>query len=196
MPNRVVRRSDKIARYDEMSSPATRRKSGGAKTSGAKTSGAKTSGAKTSGAKTSGAKTSGAKTSGPDARKRNGAPRRVPKRNDVEGLGPIEDAALRVPLPQDAHIVGEPVTVTSIRHPDLPRVGLLSTCTRGGRVYEVSLADVVFPAGARARRSLRASVLGLAWKEEQAMTREERWRVRTRLRATTLSLGNRSSSSC
>lgn len=47
-------------------------------------------------------------------------------------------------LPADAHVIGEPVTVTRIRYPGLPRVGLLATCRRGELMYELNLADVVF----------------------------------------------------
>src|SRR5690606_2472979 len=50
-------------------------------------------------------------------------------------------------LPADAHVIGEPVTVTAIRDAGLPRVGLLATCQRGERSYDVSFADVVFAAG-------------------------------------------------
>lgn len=49
-------------------------------------------------------------------------------------------------LPADAHVIGEPVTVTQIRDPGLSRVGLLATCRRGEVTYELSLADVAFPA--------------------------------------------------
>lgn len=49
-------------------------------------------------------------------------------------------------LPADAHVIGEPVTVTHIRYSGVARAGLLATCRRGDTSYELSLADVVFPA--------------------------------------------------
>jgi len=54
-------------------------------------------------------------------------------------------AHAEVLLPADAHVIGEPVTVTQIRYSGLPRVGLLATCRRGDLTYELGLADVVFP---------------------------------------------------
>jgi len=45
-----------------------------------------------------------------------------------------------VALPADGHVVGEPITITSIRCPGSPRIGLLATCQCGGRTYVVSLA--------------------------------------------------------
>jgi hypothetical protein len=60
----------------------------------------------------------------------------------------LETAArAEVSLPADAHVVGEPVTVTQIRYPGLPRVGLVAACRRGELTYELGLADVVFPTG-------------------------------------------------
>jgi hypothetical protein len=56
-------------------------------------------------------------------------------------------ARVAVRLPVDASVIGEPVTVTQILDPDLARVGLLAHCQRGGREYDVSLADVVFAPG-------------------------------------------------
>ena len=56
-------------------------------------------------------------------------------------------AHTEVGLPADAHVIGEPVTVTQIRYPGLSRVGLLATCRRGDSAYDVTLADVVFPPG-------------------------------------------------
>ncbi|MBK6685964.1 MAG: hypothetical protein IPG45_15935 [Deltaproteobacteria bacterium] len=50
-------------------------------------------------------------------------------------------------LPVDAHVIGEPVIVTRIHVPGLVRAGLIASCRRGDLTYEVSLADVVFPAG-------------------------------------------------
>ena len=56
-------------------------------------------------------------------------------------------AGSKIRLPADAHVIGEPVTVTAIRDSGLKNVGLLATCQRGGRSYEVSFADVVFALG-------------------------------------------------
>jgi hypothetical protein len=67
-------------------------------------------------------------------------------------------------LPADAHVIGEPVTVTHIRYSGGARAGLLATCKRGEATYELSLADVMFPA-ASAGASLVARYrtwLGLA----------------------------------
>jgi hypothetical protein len=67
--------------------------------------------------------------------------------DDARALMELETAArIEVLLPADAHVIGEPLTVTRIRSPGLPRVGLLATCRRGDLTYELSLADVVFPA--------------------------------------------------
>jgi hypothetical protein len=79
-------------------------------------------------------------------------------------LGLETVARAEVLLPADAHVIGEPVTVTQIRYPGLSRAGLLATCRRGDLTYELSLADVVFPA-ASAGASLVARYrtwLGLA----------------------------------
>jgi hypothetical protein len=53
--------------------------------------------------------------------------------------------AAEIPLPADAHVIGEPVTVTAIGLPPATRLGLRATCRRGARAHEVSLEDVVFP---------------------------------------------------
>jgi len=67
--------------------------------------------------------------------------------DDAGALVELEASAhAEVLLPADAHVIGEPVTVTQIRYPGLARVGLLATCKRGDLTYELSLADVVFPA--------------------------------------------------
>jgi hypothetical protein len=85
--------------------------------------------------------------------------------DDARALLELEAAAhAEVLLPVDAHVVGEPVTVTQIRNPGLPRVGLLATCRRGEITYELGLEDMVFPT-ASAGASLVAryrSWLGLA----------------------------------
>jgi len=89
-------------------------------------------------------------------------------------------------LPADAHVIGEPVTVTQSRYPGLPRVGLLATCRRGELTYEISLADVVFSkasAGALLVARYR-EWLGLALAAMSGL----RPRARTRSRATTSSL--------
>ncbi len=66
--------------------------------------------------------------------------------DDARALAEFEMAARsEVPLPADAHVIGEPVTVMQIRCAGLPRAGLLATCKRGDLIYELSLADVVFP---------------------------------------------------
>ena len=85
--------------------------------------------------------------------------------DDAGALTELEAfARAEVVLPADAHVIGEPVTVTEIRYPGFSRPGLLATCKRGDLAYELSLADVVFPA-ASAGASLVARYrtwLGLA----------------------------------
>src|SRR5690606_6788742 len=67
--------------------------------------------------------------------------------DDAGALVELETSARAgVILPADAHVVGEPVTVTQIRYSGFARAGLLATCKRGDATYELSLADVVFPA--------------------------------------------------
>jgi hypothetical protein len=67
--------------------------------------------------------------------------------DDALALVDFEAAArAEVVLPADAHVIGEPVTVTHIRDSGGARAGLLATCKRGDAMYELSLADVVFPA--------------------------------------------------
>lgn len=77
------------------------------------------------------------------------------------GRGAKDEAALvdfetqaraDIRLPADAHVVGEPVTVTALRNPGLPSVGLLATCQRGGNRYEIGLADVSFAAESSAAK--------------------------------------------
>ncbi len=90
---------------------------------------------------------------------------RLTQTDDGSALTEFEASArAEVLLPVDAHVIGEPVTVTRIRYPALSRAGLLATCKRGDLAYELSLADVVFPA-ASAGASLVARYrtwLGLA----------------------------------
>lgn len=67
--------------------------------------------------------------------------------DDALALVDFEAAArAEVVLPADAHVIGEPVTVTQVRYSGVARAGLLATCKRGDAMYELSLADVVFPA--------------------------------------------------
>jgi hypothetical protein len=67
--------------------------------------------------------------------------------DDALALVDFEAAArAEIVLPADAHVIGEPVTVTHIRYSGGARAGLLATCKRGDAMYELSVADVVFPA--------------------------------------------------
>jgi hypothetical protein len=67
--------------------------------------------------------------------------------DDAGALVDLEASArAEVALPADAHVIGEPVTVTQIRYSGGARAGLLATCKRGDATYELRLADVVFPA--------------------------------------------------
>jgi hypothetical protein len=68
-----------------------------------------------------------------------------------------------VALPVDAHVIGEPVTVTGI-HLRGARAGLRATCERSGRRDEVCLSEVAFPAGSGAARVVASyrAWLGLA----------------------------------
>lgn len=85
--------------------------------------------------------------------------------DDAVALLELEASArAEVLLPADAHVIGEPVTVTQICWSGVARAGLLATCKRVDATYELSLADVVFPA-ASAGASLVARYrtwLGLA----------------------------------
>ncbi len=85
-----------------------------------------------------------------------------PERHAAPGTeAPTDDAELRaledatraeVPLPADGHVIGEPVTVLRVRYTGLARIGLLASCQRDGRVYDVGLAEVVFPSGSAGAR--------------------------------------------
>lgn len=67
---------------------------------------------------------------------------------DALGFRRFEEMArAEIPLPADAHVVGEQVTVLAIHYPDLPRAGLLATCRRADRSHEVGFADLVFAPG-------------------------------------------------
>ena len=69
-------------------------------------------------------------------------------KDDVAGLGDFEtQARADIRLPADAHVIGEPVTVTALRDPGLRHVGLLARCQRGENTYEVGLAEVTFASG-------------------------------------------------
>ncbi len=79
------------------------------------------------------------------------------------GRGAKDEAALvdfetqgraDIRLPADAHVVGEPVTVTALRNSGLPSVGLLATCQRGGNRYEIGLADISFAAESSAAKPI------------------------------------------
>jgi len=66
--------------------------------------------------------------------------------DDTRALLEFETIArTEVLLPADAHVVGEPVTVTQIHWPGSPHVGLLAICRRGELIYELNLADLAFP---------------------------------------------------
>lgn len=90
---------------------------------------------------------------------------RTAQTDDAGALAELEASArAEFVLPADAHVIGEPVTVTQIRYSGVARAGLLATCKRGDVTYELNLADVVFPA-ASAGASLVARYrtwLGLA----------------------------------
>ncbi len=72
----------------------------------------------------------------------------MPSQTDDAGALVEFEASARadVLLPADAHVIGEPITVMQIRYSGFSRAGLLATCRRGDLTYELSLADVVFPA--------------------------------------------------
>jgi hypothetical protein len=72
---------------------------------------------------------------------------------DESALHEIFKGTTDIRLPADAHVVGEPVTVTQLLRPSGVqgvRAGLFAACERNGVAYEVSLADVVFAAGSSA----------------------------------------------
>lgn len=70
---------------------------------------------------------------------------------DDEQLWALREAAEElVPLPADAHVIGEPVTVTTIDYEGNTLRGLVASVRRPGdpqRSYTVALADVAFPEG-------------------------------------------------
>lgn len=66
--------------------------------------------------------------------------------DDADTLVELEASArAEVVLPADAHVIGEPVTVTQVRYSGSVRAALVAICKRGDATYELSLADVVFP---------------------------------------------------
>ena len=68
-----------------------------------------------------------------------------------------------VPLPADAFVIGEPVTVTSFDYDGNERRGLTVTCHKGTKSYEVALSELVFPDGSEGAKYVAAyrSWLGL-----------------------------------
>jgi hypothetical protein len=83
--------------------------------------------------------------------KRNQRTGSVARRTDEAVLRALEASiAVEIPLPADAHVIGEPVTVARIGGLATARPGLRATCRRHERDHDVSLADVVFPAGSAA----------------------------------------------
>ncbi|MEO7331647.1 MAG: hypothetical protein ABI193_23940 [Minicystis sp.] len=68
-------------------------------------------------------------------------------------------------------MIGEPVTVTRVRYTGLPRIGLLASCQREERMYDVSLAEVAFPAGSAGARVVARY---RAWLGFRVETQEER----------------------
>lgn len=73
-----------------------------------------------------------------------------------------------VRLPVDAHVIGEPVSVTAIHDPGVSRVGLMARCLRSARVYDVNLADIVFaPTSPAASLVARYRMVGAAFVVEQ-----------------------------
>lgn len=93
-------------------------------------------------------------------------------KDEAPDLGDFEmQARIDIQLPTDAHVIGEPVTVTAVHNPGLPRVGLLAVCQRGESAYEVGLADVMFAAGTTAAQlvSEYRAWLGLPTTSAQAV---------------------------
>lgn len=84
---------------------------------------------------------------------------RRPDYEDDEDDEDYEDD--EVPLPADAFVVGEPISVVEIEYDGKARCGLLATCRRqDGRDHVVALFDVVFPAGSIGARYMAAYRLG------------------------------------
>ena len=77
----------------------------------------------------------------------------VVAKSDDQQLRALEAAALKeIALPADAFVIGEPVTAVAIKYGGNPHVGLILTCNRGQRHFDVGLADVVFLPGSKGAR--------------------------------------------
>jgi len=62
-----------------------------------------------------------------------------------------------LPLPVDASVIGEAVSVTKIDYDGNPHRGLRATCKKAdGKTYKVSLSDVVFPEDSKAASYVKA----------------------------------------
>jgi hypothetical protein len=68
----------------------------------------------------------------------------------LEGLLVGAEDALGAPEP--ATVVGVPVTVVAVSTGPDARRGLLATCDRDGRTYEISMADIAFAPASRLGR--------------------------------------------
>lgn len=74
-------------------------------------------------------------------------------KTDDQQLRALEASALKeIALPADAFVVGEPVTAVAITYGGKPRAGLILTCNRGQRSFDVGLADAVFLPGSEGAR--------------------------------------------
>jgi len=62
-----------------------------------------------------------------------------------------------VPLPDDAFVIGEPVSVLKIDYDGRPLRGLTARCRREDNTeYEIAAADILFPAGSEGARYIAA----------------------------------------
>ena len=77
---------------------------------------------------------------------------------DDEQLGAFAEAfADHLPLPADAFVIGEPVSVIEIDYDGNPLRGLTTRCRREGTgEHVVGLSDVRFPEGSEGARHLAA----------------------------------------
>lgn len=75
---------------------------------------------------------------------------RAAANDEASALHDFASASAEIRLPVDAHVVGEPISVTQILRPHDARAGLRAVCERQGVTYDVSLADVAFAAGSPA----------------------------------------------
>lgn len=76
-----------------------------------------------------------------------------------------EEFRRNVPLPQDAFVLGQPISVREVDYDGNVLRGLVATCvTESGETRTIGLADVVFPASSKASRYLAAyrKCLGLS----------------------------------